>query len=175
MSPAPDERDRIRAAMDRILRGASERSNGALTIVALALEAGVPRNALTQRHTDLKKDFYSRSAPGAAPRTANSAYTARSAGSRNYGPRAEEIAQLKAGAEALVGALHQTAVENGRLRHQLTDRSSVVRTLPAQAPFPSSGQMHAVSRFTKVRNGLKPRCSRRREPSRTREPLGFCF
>jgi hypothetical protein len=33
--------------MDRILRGAPERSNGALTIVALALEAGVPRNALT--------------------------------------------------------------------------------------------------------------------------------
>jgi hypothetical protein len=57
MSPAPDERDRIRAATDRILRGAPERSNGALTIVALALEAGVPRNALTQRHTDLKNDF----------------------------------------------------------------------------------------------------------------------
>jgi hypothetical protein len=55
--PTPDERDRIRAAMDRILRGAPERSNGALTIVALALEAGVPRNALTQRHTDLKNDF----------------------------------------------------------------------------------------------------------------------
>lgn len=30
MSPAPDERDRIRAAMDRILRGTPERSNGAL-------------------------------------------------------------------------------------------------------------------------------------------------
>jgi hypothetical protein len=58
MSPALDERDRIRAAMDRILRGAPESSNGALTIVALALEAGVPRNALTQRHTGLKNDFY---------------------------------------------------------------------------------------------------------------------
>ncbi|WP_240508882.1 hypothetical protein [Streptomyces agglomeratus] len=54
MSPAPDERDRIRAAMERILGGTPEHSNGALTIVALALEAGVPRNALTQRHTDLK-------------------------------------------------------------------------------------------------------------------------
>jgi hypothetical protein len=29
-----------------------------LTIVALAVEAGVPRNALTQRHTDLKNEFY---------------------------------------------------------------------------------------------------------------------
>ncbi|WP_367318448.1 hypothetical protein [Streptomyces sp. HUAS ZL42] len=42
MSGAADERDRIRAAMDRILTGQPERSNGALTIVALALEAGVP-------------------------------------------------------------------------------------------------------------------------------------
>ncbi|WP_326615311.1 hypothetical protein OG949_41155 (plasmid) [Streptomyces scopuliridis] len=58
MSPAPDERDRIRAAMDRILAGTPERSNGALTIVALAIEADLPRNALTQRHTDLKNKFY---------------------------------------------------------------------------------------------------------------------
>lgn len=58
MSPAPDERDRIRTAMDRILAGTPERSNGALTIVALAIEADVPRNALTQRHPDLKNEFY---------------------------------------------------------------------------------------------------------------------
>jgi hypothetical protein len=64
MSAAPNERDqerdRIRVAMDRILAGAAENSNGALTIVALAHEAGVPRNALTQRHTDLKTEFYTR-------------------------------------------------------------------------------------------------------------------
>ena len=48
MTPAPDERDRIRAAMDRILDGTPQRSNGALTVVALAQEAEVPRNALTQ-------------------------------------------------------------------------------------------------------------------------------
>lgn len=58
MSPASDERDRIRAAMDRILGGTPGHSNGALTIVALATEAGVPRNALTQRHTDLEDEFY---------------------------------------------------------------------------------------------------------------------
>ncbi|MFF1715561.1 hypothetical protein [Streptomyces sp. NPDC058268] len=31
MSPALDERDRIRAAMDRIMKGTPEHSNGALT------------------------------------------------------------------------------------------------------------------------------------------------
>lgn len=54
MTAALDERDRIRAAMERIFAGTPTRCNGALTIVALAQEADVPRNALTQRHTDLK-------------------------------------------------------------------------------------------------------------------------
>ena len=60
MTPEPGERERIRAAMDRILAGVPERSDGALTVVALAIEADVPRNALTQRHTDLKNEFYQR-------------------------------------------------------------------------------------------------------------------
>lgn len=60
MNPAFDERDRIQAAMDRILSGTAEHSNGALTIVSLAEEAQVPRNALTQRHLDLKNEFYER-------------------------------------------------------------------------------------------------------------------
>ncbi|AXI70449.1 hypothetical protein DTW94_03480 [Streptomyces cavourensis] len=53
MTPAPDEGDRIGAASHRILTGCPERSNGALIIVALAVEAVVPRNALAQRHTGL--------------------------------------------------------------------------------------------------------------------------
>jgi hypothetical protein len=60
MTPALDERARIRAAMDRILASNPQHSNGALTIVALAQEAQVPRNALTQRHPDLKNDFYAK-------------------------------------------------------------------------------------------------------------------
>lgn len=142
MSPAPDERQRIRAAMNRILSGTPEHSNGALTIVALAVEAGVPRNALTQRHTDLKNEFYEKvRARGATP---DSEQRLRKQVRRLKELRAadaEEIAQFKADVEALVGALHQTTVENGRLRHRLADRASVVRTLPAQAPSPSSGQV----------------------------------
>ena len=60
MTADPGERERIRAAMDRILAGSPERSNGELTVVALAIEADVPPNALTQRHTDLKNEFYLR-------------------------------------------------------------------------------------------------------------------
>jgi hypothetical protein len=60
MTAVPDQRERIRAATDRILAGTPQRSNGALPIVALAIEADVPRNALTQHHPDLKTKFYDR-------------------------------------------------------------------------------------------------------------------
>ncbi|MHA5053423.1 hypothetical protein [Streptomyces sp. SD15] len=55
-----DERVRIRAAMDRLLAGHATASNGSLTIVALAAEAGVHRMALMKRHADLKNEFYER-------------------------------------------------------------------------------------------------------------------
>ncbi|MGW2572668.1 hypothetical protein [Streptomyces sp. NPDC001537] len=134
MSPAPDERDQISAAMDRILGGTPERSNGALTIVALALEAGVPRNALTQRHTDLKNEFYDRvRARGGTP---DSEQRLRKQIRRLKELRvadAEEIAHMKADVEALIGALHQATAENQILRQQLAERAPLLRTLPTQS------------------------------------------
>jgi septin family protein len=55
-----DERARIREAMDRLLAGQATASNGSLTVVALAVEAGVHRMALLRRHADLKNEFYER-------------------------------------------------------------------------------------------------------------------
>lgn len=55
-----DERARIRAAMDRLLTGQATSSNGSLTIVALALEAGVHRMTLIRRYADLKTEFSAR-------------------------------------------------------------------------------------------------------------------
>jgi predicted RNA-binding Zn ribbon-like protein len=54
------ERARIREAMDRLLAGQATGSNGGLTVVALAAEAGVNRMALLRRHADLKNEFYER-------------------------------------------------------------------------------------------------------------------
>lgn len=85
MTPAADERDRIRAAMDRILSSTPEVSNGALTIVALALEAGVPRNAPTQRHVDLKGSFTRKSEIEVASPTAKSDSADRPPSLRDYG------------------------------------------------------------------------------------------
>ncbi|MFZ4161524.1 hypothetical protein ACOZDE_24345 [Streptomyces griseoincarnatus] len=138
MSPAADERDRIRAAMDRILGGIPQRSNGALTIVALAMEADVPRNALTQRHLDLKNDFYEKvRARGEMP---DSEKRLRRQLVKSKELRAEalkEIERLKADNEALVGALHQVVMENRQLRLQLTEQPGNLRVLPTQ-PRPSA-------------------------------------
>jgi hypothetical protein len=53
-------RNNIRAATDRPLAGTPLRSDGALTTVSLAAEAGIKRHLLTHRHTDLKEEFYAR-------------------------------------------------------------------------------------------------------------------
>jgi hypothetical protein len=136
MSPVADERDRIRAAMDRILRGTPERPNGALTIVALAVEAGVPRNALTQRHTDLKNEFYDKvRARGGTPDSERRLREQIRRLKELRAADAKELAQLKADVEALVGALHQATMENLHLRQQLADRHAVIRALPTQAPL----------------------------------------
>jgi hypothetical protein len=55
-----EESARIRAAVDRLLTGQATISNGSLTVVALAVEAGVHRMALIKRHADLKTEFYAR-------------------------------------------------------------------------------------------------------------------
>jgi hypothetical protein len=55
-----DERGEIQAPMDRLLGGAPLRSDGKLTIVSLAAEAGVKWHVLTHKHTDLKDRFYAR-------------------------------------------------------------------------------------------------------------------
>jgi len=53
-----DDRRAITAAMQRLFAGTPLRSSGKLDIVSLAQEAGVKRNKLTRKHTDLKDLFY---------------------------------------------------------------------------------------------------------------------
>ncbi len=64
MSPAREDhsaqRAELNAAIDRLLAGTPLRSDGKLTIVSLAAEAGVKRWVLTHRHTDLRDQFYAR-------------------------------------------------------------------------------------------------------------------
>jgi predicted nuclease with TOPRIM domain len=120
MSPAPDERDRIRAAMNRILTGTPQNSNGALTIVALAHEAGVPRNALTQRHLDLKNEFYEHIKEKGTPSDVEVRLRAQIVKlKKTIANKNQELAQLRQDVPALVRAVNQLTLENQELREQL--------------------------------------------------------
>ncbi|GAB3009911.1 hypothetical protein GCM10023080_090140 [Streptomyces pseudoechinosporeus] len=137
MTPAIDERDRIRAAMDRILSGSPAHSNGALTVVALATEAGVPRNALTQRHQDLKNEFYERvRARGGIPDSEKRLRAQVVKLKEQHAEDVREIKELKNANEILVRALHHAQMENRQLRQQIGQQEPRIRALPSQ-PRPS--------------------------------------
>ena len=135
MTPAIDERDRIRAAMDRILSGSPTYSNGALTVVALATEAGVPRNALTQRHLDLKNEFYGRvRARGETPDSEKRLRARIVKLKEQHAADLEEIKELEIAYEALVRALHQQQMENRQLRQLIAEPDPRVRALHQPRP-----------------------------------------
>lgn len=140
MTPAVDERERIRAAMERILSGSPVNSNGALTVVALAAEAGVPRNALTQRHSDLRHEFYERvRARGETPDSEKRLRAKIVKLKEQRDDDIEEIKELKATNEALVRALHQVQMENRQLRQQAQQqqpRLHAVPGVPRPTPLP---------------------------------------
>ncbi|MET7913840.1 hypothetical protein ABZU45_37955 [Streptomyces avermitilis] len=138
MSPAPDERDRIEAAMDRILSGTPEHSTGALTIVALAQEAQVPRNALTQRHPDLRNGFYDKirergQMPDAEKRLRKQIVKLKELRAAD----AEELAELREDVAGLVRTVNQLTLENQQLRTELTAPRARLRVLPGQPQPPS--------------------------------------
>ena len=134
-TPAPDERERIRAAMERILALIPERSNGALTNVALALEASVPRNALTQRHTDLKNDFYQRIRERGADNGDEARLRATIARLRKtIEGKNKELAQLRADVPALVRAVNTLTLELQVTRAELTALGNVTRLDSRRVP-----------------------------------------
>jgi hypothetical protein len=120
MSATPDERARIREAMERIFDGTPHSSTGALTIVALAQEAGVPRNALTQRHTDLRNEFYERvKERGATPDVEVRLREQIAKLKKTVANKDKELTRLRSDVPALVRVINQITAENAELREAL--------------------------------------------------------
>jgi septal ring factor EnvC (AmiA/AmiB activator) len=132
--------------------GAPERSNGALTVVALAIEACVPRNALTQRHTDLKNEFYQRLKERGTDNEDEAGLRATIARLRQaIAAKNKELAQLRTDVPALVRAVNQLTLENQQLRDD-AGRGGVVPfhgRAPARPPRLTTRQ--------RIRNALYPR------------------
>jgi len=137
MSPALDERNRIRSAMDRILAGNAEHSTGALTIVALAQEAQVPRNALTQRHLDLKNEFYERvKERGATPDVETRLRTTIVRLKTTIANKNKELEQLRTDIPALVRVVNHLTLENQQLRDRLSQPATNVIPIAGRRPSP---------------------------------------
>lgn len=123
-----DERHEIEAAMGRLLDGTPLRSDGKLTIVALAVEAGVKRHMLTHKHTDLRDLFYARvkARDGATPNEA-ALREQNSELRRRLDTLRAERDEYKQAAEALARALNVQTIENGALRLQIDKLRQRVR------------------------------------------------
>jgi archaellum component FlaC len=116
--------------MDRLLSDQAEYSNGALTIVALAQESQVPRNALTQRHTDLKNEFYQRvKARGETPDVEVRLRAEITKLKKTIANKNNKLEQLEADVPALVRAVHILTLENQQLREQLVQPHTNVLAL----------------------------------------------
>jgi hypothetical protein len=110
------ERGQIHAAMDRLLAGTPLRSDGALTVVSLAVEADVKRHVLTHRHTDLKDEFYAPvRAQGRVPASEQELRDELKAARRKLAEAREENRQLKVSVEAFARIVNVLTVENDRL------------------------------------------------------------
>jgi uncharacterized coiled-coil protein SlyX len=113
-------RDHIRAAPDRLLAGTPRRSDGALTVVSLAAEAGIKRHLLTHRHTDLKDEFYARvRAQNRIPDSEKRLCDELEATQRRLADLNERCRQQQQTIEALARMVNVLTVENEQLTKQL--------------------------------------------------------
>lgn len=126
-----DERRAILAAMERLFAGTPLRSSGSLDIVALAEEAGLERNKLTHKHTDLKEQFYAecRARDGVTEREAKLHSEIALLRARLEELR-EERDHYRSATEVFARALHVLTVETGSLRKELSQsHTSKIRPL----------------------------------------------
>ncbi|MGW3728500.1 hypothetical protein [Streptomyces sp. F001] len=121
--------------MVRLLIGAPLHSDGKLTIVSLAVEAGLRRNKLTHKHTGLKDLFYALTkARGHIPEPVSEAARSRSRKQQEDLARVcTERDDLRSQAQLLARIVHHVLeIENHRLKatnaaleEQLADRTGI--------------------------------------------------
>lgn len=127
------EMEAITQAMVRLLVGVPLRSDGQLTIKALAEEAGLKRNKLTHKHTGLKNLFYALvRAQEFRPKIADDLTQRNTTMAKQLSALREERDNLKDQVRQLARIVHVLEVENHQLR-TTADAVGVVRVLPTRA------------------------------------------
>jgi chromosome segregation ATPase len=137
-----DERREIEAAMGRLLNGTPLRSDGKLTVVSLAAEAGVKRHALTHKHTDLKDLFNARvKAQHSVPASETALREQNQELRRRLDDMRGERDEYKQAADALARALNVLTTENDELRRRASRSREFTgpRPLAQLRPVPTAG------------------------------------
>lgn len=112
-----DDRRAITAAMQRLFAGTPLRSSGRLDIVSLAQEAGIKRNKLTHKHTDLKDLFYAqRENRGGIPDNEVKLREQIATLEKSNQTLRDERDRYRLTSETFARALHVVTVENDNLR-----------------------------------------------------------
>lgn len=121
------ERDEIQAAMGRLLAGEPLRSDGALTVVSLAVEADVRRHVLTHRHTDLKDEFYARvRAQGHVPASEVKLREQLADTAERLEAATAGVDKLSATVERMARVINVLTIENDALRSQASSNKDNV-------------------------------------------------
>jgi len=123
------ERDAIKAAIGRLLAGTPIRSSGTLTVLTLAAEAGLKRNKLTHKHTDLRDRFRAEVARlnGVTEREVR-LHDELELTRQQLAEAKTDRDNYRAASEVFARAMHVLTVENEALRKEVTkvDQSRVV-------------------------------------------------
>jgi hypothetical protein len=123
----------ITEAMVRLLVGIPLRSDGQLTIKALAEEAGLRRNKLTHKHTELKDLFYALvRSQDHRPKIADGLHADNDQLREKLSDLRAERTRLKDQVATYARVIHVLEVENAQLREQ-SQASDVVRPLQRQS------------------------------------------
>jgi len=120
------ERDDIRAAIEHLLQGTPRRSDGALTVVSLVIDADVKRHVLTHGHTDLKDDFYARvRAQGHVSASERKLRDDLTTAQRRLAEAQTELTKLRAANESFARVVQVLEVENEQLRASASQLNNV--------------------------------------------------
>lgn len=137
------ERNEIRAAIERLLSGTPLRSDGALTAVSLAAEAGVKRHVLTHRHTDLKDEFYAKvRAIGRVPESERKLREELQNAKRDLQAARARIRDLETDVDGFARIVNVLALENEQLR-AAAPREGRLRLLPSRNGDPGEAPQGA--------------------------------
>jgi uncharacterized protein YceH (UPF0502 family) len=129
-SPAADDdpvRAAILAAIDRLLNGTPQRSEGRLSVSQLAVEAGVKRWHLTHQHTDLRDLFQERvrqsqDSQAASARTASAHEDLKA----RYADLQRHCADLESRLQLYAATINALTLENAALSGRAANSAKVI-------------------------------------------------